>query len=91
MSFTNDITSVIVDDLNDVDYVGMPYPMIVIYDHPKDYPDHFVARVWCLGQPTQYISLSKSADSLRKEIPEGFTITKKPEGEDPVILETYIR
>lgn len=68
--------------------------MIAIYDHPLDYPDTYVARLW-IKKPlaaTNIIVCSSELDSLRKDIQAaGFLerIDGKVEA-DPVILETWI-
>lgn len=43
-------------------------PMIVmwtIFDHPADYPDGYVARLFVLGKPTENVIRTRQLDPLR--------------------------
>ncbi len=67
----------------------------VIYDHPKDFPDVYVARKWEIKdgkfEPTQEIKKSKNIDELRKYFfqQQLFRIVRMP-GDDPCIVEVWI-
>lgn len=70
--------------------------MYVLYDHPKDCPDHYIARRWeIFGHRITATMVSITEDNLetlREDIrKKGFT-TKIPrsESDDPVIIESYI-
>lgn len=66
--------------------------MWVIYDHPKDFPDHFVARQWMIpDHPTSQIRLSPTLEPLHHYF--GVTLgmvwmPRQPE-DDIVIVGTY--
>jgi hypothetical protein len=60
----------------------------VIYDHPTDYPNHFVVRRWEGSQPDQGCQLYETLEEAREAIPPGLCcFVGDP---DPKILETYI-
>jgi len=66
-----------------------------IYDHPKDYPDNFVARRWRLGDrgepiPDQECHVANSLEEARRFIPAGLVRILPLPGEDPVIVEAWI-
>ena len=61
----------------------------VIYDHPRDDPEMFVARMWVLDQPTGITFASPSLDLLRRMLPPGLHMMPRQENDDPVILETW--
>jgi len=69
-------------------------PSFVIYDHPKDFPDHFVARLWwglpeCVG--TAFTIRSTEIDTLRDLMESAGLVKLSPnEGDDPIILETWL-
>jgi hypothetical protein len=69
-------------------------PMFVVYDHPSDYPDHFVARLWVslpIPQPMQLQIRSAHIESLRDIFEQaGLTLLTRSEHDEPVILETWI-
>ena len=72
--------------------------MWVIYDHPVEYPEYYVARQWVLGQgpdagkygPTDALILDKDLTSLRQKVSSGgrIMIPRDP-SDDPVILEVW--
>ena len=85
----------IVDSLTHVDFSGIHIPMAVIYEKPKDHPGEYVCRIWegagC--RPTDTAIKKASLEELQKDIQAaGFTMRfPSVEGDDPVILETWMR
>lgn len=70
----------------------------VIYDHPADYPDHFVVRCWwveaaAFGPVSNELWLRPTLDSAREVIrvncPGGYRLDRMPM-DDPVIVEVWI-
>jgi hypothetical protein len=69
-----------------------------VYDHPKDFPDHFVARQWQIipGIPEpvanpKFEMLASNLDDLRDQLAAmGLTPLTRSETDDPVILEVRI-
>lgn len=68
--------------------------MWVIYDHPRDEPNHFVARRWDIqagkALPTKVHLLSKDLNALRSALPPGLCKMERDDRDDPVIMETWI-
>jgi hypothetical protein len=71
--------------------------MWAIYDHPKDFPDSYVAREWRLDQGINPVAsgnhmTSKVLDELRERIMKaGCSLCfNRNENDDPVILETWM-
>ncbi len=74
-----------------------PLVMFVIYNHPKDWPDHYVARRWFVfpGEEEPRTELAPfaadmSLDRLRLKLPPGLVMLARCDGDDPVILETWL-
>lgn len=75
----------------------MQMVQVTIYEHPIDYPDHFVARVWRIGPHTMEsgeIRLADTLDQARESVhalaPHAdFCIERNPE-DDPKIVETWL-
>jgi hypothetical protein len=69
-------------------------PMFVIYDHPTDFPDSYVARLWVtLPQPqsTEFVILSERIGNLRQIMEQiGFAQLARDPADDPKALETWI-
>ena len=70
----------------------MSLAMWTVYDHPADYPDHYVARKWLCGkelEATDEILLDADLDALRKRIPPFLYCMPRQEGDDPKIVEVW--
>ena len=66
-------------------------PIITVYDHPKDYPDKFVARVWDVDRPTNLAAIADTYEELLEAIPVHQMTRMEPNPkDDPVIRETWI-
>ncbi|WP_026585303.1 hypothetical protein [Bacillus sp. J33] len=65
-------------------------PIICIFSSPKDYQGMFVARVFDVDQPTDYILMRTNLEAIRKEIPNGFSLVPRSETDDPRVVETWI-
>jgi len=66
-------------------------PIWVVYDHPKDFPDHFIAKRWDGLKPTDDIVRSTDLDFIQQKMEMMGLIKLMPnEGDDPCILEMWI-
>jgi hypothetical protein len=66
--------------------------MWVVYDHPLDYPDKFVARLWVGEQPTQSIIIANDLAMIRDTLcfeMHKVCLARNPE-DDPKILEMWL-
>lgn len=67
----------------------------VVYDHPKDWPQYFVARKWIIRRdgyaPTDEVMMHPDLDTLRGFlVDQGLVmLTRSPEDE-PVVLEVWL-
>lgn len=65
-----------------------------IYDHPRDFPDHFVVREWLIkdGQvtPAEECWLTQTLEDARALIPRGMYNFGRYPQDDPVIVEVWI-
>lgn len=66
------------------------YPLICVYENPKDYPGKYVARLWDRDSPTNLIALTDSLADLRKLMPLGMKIRAREARDSPVIVEVWI-
>lgn len=60
-----------------------------IYDHPRDYPNGFIARKSIDNKPTFETKLGSSLESVRKQLPPGLTRFERDPSDDAVIVETW--
>lgn len=61
-----------------------------VYEHPRDLPDWFVARLWISDQPTTTVIKAKTLDELRALLPQGMSMMPRHELDDPCIVETWL-
>ena len=71
-----------------------PLETWTIYDHPRDYPDHFVVRRCSITReglkPDPQAHLATSLEDARRLIPEGLYRMPRFADDDPVIVEVWI-
>jgi hypothetical protein len=69
-------------------------PMWVIYDHPSDYPEGFLARLWETlpgPTPTTCVATSAEAEALRVELQAaGFVKCERSADDEPQIMEIWL-
>lgn len=82
--------SKVVDSLDELDYRDIRFPIFVLYDHPKDFPDNIVARLWDMGLPTPTVCLFNSLGEARAAMPQGFLRFGRNVHDDAVIIEFYV-
>ncbi len=72
------------------------FPIYTVYDHPSDYPDHFVVRKWLIkdGGITEagdIVKKSKNYSAIRNHmLDRGLHRLMRNEGDDPCIMECWI-
>lgn len=67
-------------------------PIWVVYDHPRDFPSNYVARLFYGEEMTDMLLVCSDLERLRDEINRRGQTVKlmRSPGDDPVILETWI-
>jgi hypothetical protein len=70
---------------------GPVLPIWVVYDHPSDFPNVFIARCWIDEQPQADFVASPAIEDVRHVLAScGFVKLARMEGDDPVIMETWL-
>lgn len=71
----------------------MSLEMWIVYDHPADYPEHFVARKWTAkagaAVATMEYRFAKTLDEIRQAIPQGLHRFPRNEQDEPQVVETW--
>lgn len=63
----------------------------VVYDHPSDYPNCYVARCFIGEEWTPSIMICPDLERLQEQLMQmGLTKLMPMEGDDPTILETWL-
>jgi len=76
--------------LNLPEVLGLP-SLYVIYDHPSDYPQDFVCRVW-QGELAEFrpFAVARTLEEIRQRLPPGMVCLGRYEQDDPAIREVWI-
>jgi len=65
-------------------------PLICVYEHPTDYPDKFIARLWDCNVPTHIMATADTLEELRDKIPSSMVRMDRHPKDDPCIVEVWI-
>lgn len=82
----------IVDSIKEVDLSDFKLPTIAIYEHPKDYPEYYVARVFDMGKPIDTIILKDTLAAVQEDVKENTKMMFFSRGteDDPCIVGAWI-
>ena len=62
-----------------------------VYDHPRDFPNSFIARAFDLDQPTNQMIVAADLEKLRGILESwGLTRLARHPEDDPCIVETWL-
>lgn len=64
----------------------------IIYNKPKDFPNHYVIRSWCIEDilnAQEIIGKADSLEEIRQKLPENLIKLPIYEEDDPVISEVW--
>ena len=68
-----------------------PLRIWVVYEHPTDYPDSYVARMWLNEKPSGSVVICPTLGMLRDHLLEmGLTPIDRDPKDDPKIVETWL-
>jgi hypothetical protein len=64
----------------------------VIYKHPRDYPDKYIARLWRNDQATSSVMIADDIERLRDvlQFEMGLVKLMPTPQDDPVIIESWL-
>jgi len=79
-----------INHFSDLDLSDIELPIIVVYEKPLDFPQHFVARLFDTDKPTNCYTLADTIEDIRKTIPPYYTKIMPNEHDDPNIKEIYV-
>ena len=73
-----------VNSISEVDMSGLFMPLIAVYEHPEDYPDKYVARVFDVDRPTDTVVIKDSLLEIQRDIGENTSRIFAPRGAEDV-------
>lgn len=67
------------------------FSLWTVYDHPRDYPNQFVARRFDVDQPTSDVFVADDLETLREILAaEGLTRLARDPDDDAKIVEVWL-
>jgi hypothetical protein len=77
--------------IEDTDDLPAGLPIWVLYDHPTDWPDWYVARLFVNETRTGNMLFCRNIEPLRDEmVRRGLVPMMRAISDDPVIMETWL-
>lgn len=65
--------------------------MWTVYDHPSDYPYHYIAREFVEGKPSNNYILSSEIGVIREQLQHMYlTCIGRHQDDDPKIVEVWL-
>lgn len=65
-------------------------PMFVVYEHPEDFPDKFVVRLFDMYKPSPYYTLSDTLEQARATLPKGLMWINRSIYDVRSLVETWV-
>ncbi len=85
----------IVESMAQVDTSSIRFPMVVIYERPKDYPDAYVGRLWdAIGPEVTTVIIKRAAlKELREDLRRSGYMTRimRDDKDEPQVVESWMR
>ena len=73
-----------VESIKEVDFPGLKVPFIAVYQHPVDFPERCVARIYELDKPTATIMVKDTLKEIETDIRENTGMVFMPRGAEDV-------
>lgn len=82
----------LITSVKELDTSNLKVPVIVVYEHPNDYPEYYVARVFNVDKPTDTIMLKKNLSEIQDDIKENMNMVFFLRGaeDDPCIVGAWM-
>ena len=73
-----------VDSIQEIDFSGLKMPFIAVYEHPDDFPNQCVARVYDLDKPTDTVMVKETVKEIEEDIRKNSAMVFMKRGTDDV-------
>lgn len=78
--------------IKEVDFSNIKVPVIVVYEHPSDYPEYYVARIFNVDKPTDTIMLKDTLEEIQEDVRNNTNMMFMLRGaeDDPCIVGVWL-
>ena len=73
-----------VKSIREVDLSVLQFPQVAVFEHPDDYPDKAVGRVFDNGKPTNVVIVADTVQQIRENIRAYTNLVPFKRGHDDV-------
>ena len=56
-----------VESVKEIDFSGLKVPFIAVYQHPEDFPEKCVARIYELDKPTDTLMIKDTLEEIETD------------------------
>lgn len=74
-----------VESVKEIDFSGLKVPFIAVYQHPEDFPEKCVARIYELDKPTNTLMIKNTLEEIETDIRENTGMTFIPRGAEDIL------
>lgn len=74
-----------VESIKEIDLSGLKVPFIAVYQHPENFPEKYVARIYELDKPTDTLMVKDTLEEIEEDIRENTRMTFIPRGTEDVL------
>ena len=57
-----------VESVKEIDFSGLKVPFVAVYQHPEDFPEKCVARIYELDKPTDTLMVKDTLEEIEMDI-----------------------
>lgn len=74
-----------VESVKEIDFSELKVPIIAVYQHPEDFQEKYVARVYELDKPTDTLMIKDTLEEIETDIRKNTGMTFIPRGAEDVL------
>ena len=79
------------ESIEQVNLNRFKFPIIAVYENPKDFPGRIVARIFETNVPTDIIIVKQSLEEMQQDLSKtGMIFLPRTKQDDPVLIGTWI-
>lgn len=74
-----------VESVKEIDFSGLKILIIAVYQHPEDFPEKCVARIYELDKPTDTLMIKDTLEEIEMDIRKNTGMTFIPRGAEAAL------
>ena len=74
-----------VESVKEIDFSGLKMPIIAVYQHPEDFAEKCVARIYELDKPSDTLMIKDTLEEIETDIRKNTGMAFIPRGAEDVL------